>query len=400
MKWYIIIILAILALYIYAEYKRPTPIDWTESFRSRDKIPFGTFVLHKEAKSLFGTSLINVSEPLYDHMNGNEDSGEVYVVIAGGLKTSKADEDELLNYVSNGNTVFLSASSFTSRLEDTLGFSHEEYYFPDSAEKYLPAVSLVNPEFSYDSAFSLANHAVDGHFSKFDTSKSLVLGMTSFNKVNFLRMNIGEGQLYIHAAPKVFTNYFILSENNASYVEGVFAYLPKVPDLLLWDDFYSGGRYGDGQSIENSDSFLRVILSKPALRNAYLVALAAILLYLIFQSKRRQRIIPIALPVRNATLDFVETIAGVYYNQKNHLNIALKKVTYLLDHIRTNYGLQTQTLDDTFIEQLSARSGVEREVVSAMVQQIHMLRASTYISGQELLQFSKAADEFKKAITG
>ncbi|WP_336514488.1 DUF4350 domain-containing protein [Pollutibacter soli] len=400
MKWYIIIILAILALYILAEYKRPQPIDWTESFDKRDKIPYGTYVLHKEAKSLFGTDLIDVSEPMYNHMNENEDSGEVYVVITKDLKTSKADENELLNYVANGNTVFLSALSFTSSLEDTLGFKQEEYYFTDSSGKNPPAISLVNPEFSQDSSFSLADHAIDGHFSRFDTSKSLVLGMTSFNKVNFLRINIGEGVIYIHAAPKVFTNYFILKDNNVAYVEGVLAYLPKVPDLLLWDDFYTSGRYGNGQSVENSDTPLRVILSRPALRNAYFVALATILIYLLFQSKRRQRIIPIALPVRNATLDFVETISRVYYNQRNHLNIALKKVTYLLDHIRTNYNLQTQNLDDAFIDQLSARSGVERERVSAIIQQIHMLRASTYISGQELLQFSKAADEFKKAITG
>ncbi len=393
MKGYIVIIILILAVYMYAEYKRPPEINWSETLSSRDKIPFGTYILYNELTDLFGMKPFNVREPLYDHMNNNEDSGEVYMVISGSVITSEADESEMLKYISAGNNVFISSDNFSSSLQDSLGFRVQPYYVADSADTDSTSLMLVNPAAAESRSFAMLQNTVDGFFTKFDTARTVVLGMNNYKKVNFVRMDFGAGHLFIHTAPIAFSNYFLLKDKNLDYVEGVLSYLPKDPQFLIWDDFYTLGR-------GSSETPLRVILTRPALKYAYFTALAAMLIYLLFQSKRRQRIIPVVEKPGNATLEFVETVARVYYNQKNHRNIALKKITYLLDFIRTRYGLQTQQLDEAFSEQLSSRSGVSKDRVQQIIIQIQLVRAAMNLSGEELLKFSRDADEFKKEISG
>ena len=194
----------------------------------------------------------------------------------------------------------------------------------------------------------------------------------------------------MHAAPMAFTNYFTLTENNSRYIEQALSYLPKNAKAVYWDEYYKIGRGGPSTP-------LRVILSKPPLKAAYFLALASIILFLVFQSKRKQRVIPILEKPRNATMDFVETVSRVYYNQQNHRNIALKKVTYLLDQVRTSYGLQTQLLDEAFEKRLSHKSGVSINVIRDLVGMIHRVRSNETVLAPELMHFSRLIDEFNKS---
>ena len=114
LKWYIILIVGLLALYMLAEYNRPRIIDWSKTFSNRDKIPYGTFVLYKELSSLFsGIQATELREPVFDHVNNNENEDELYILINRSVETSKADEAELYKYIERGNTVFISSSDFS-----------------------------------------------------------------------------------------------------------------------------------------------------------------------------------------------------------------------------------------------------------------------------------------------
>jgi hypothetical protein len=172
-------------------------------------------------------------------------------------------------------------------------------------------------------------------------------------------------------------------------VEKALSYLPRPSEAVYWDEYYKIGRGG-------ADTPLRVILTRPALRTAYFIALAGILLYIFFQTKRRQRIIPVMEQPRNASMDFVETVSRVYYNEGNHLHIAQKKLSYLLDHIRTRYGLQTQHLDGPFEERLSHKSGYPPDKVRVLVSVMIQLRQADQLTAAELMQFSRLIDDFHK----
>src|SRR6476661_1712372 len=92
------------------------------------------------------------------------------------------------------------------------------------------------------------------------------------------------------------------------------------------------------------------------------------LIYVFFEMKRRQRIIPIITPLKNTTVEFIRTVATVYFQQKDNRSIATKKITYFLEFIRNKYFIATTTFDEQFIEQLSRKSGVPRDDVKQLVQ--------------------------------
>jgi hypothetical protein len=274
-------------------------------------------------------------------------------------------------------------------LQDSLNFKVKSVFYTEM-DKDSVSLSLVNPAFGKQDLYQMQKHTVDGYFSEFDTAKVTVLGMNNKDKVNFIRFDIGNGHLLLHSAPMAFTNYFILTGNNSRYIEQALSYLPENATAVYWDEYYKIGRGGPSTP-------LRVILSKPQLKAAYFLALASIILFILFQSKRKQRIIPIQVKPRNATMDFVETVSRVYYNQQNHRSIALKKVTYLLDNIRSSYGLQTQHLDDEFELRLSNKSGVPLQHVRDMVSMIHRVRSNETVLAPELMHFSRLIDEFNKS---
>jgi len=55
---------------------------------------------------------------------------------------------------------------------------------------------------------------------------------------------------------------------------------------------------------------LKYILSQESLKWAYYILIVSIIVYIIFQGKRKQRVIPLIPPLKNTTLEFVRIIAS------------------------------------------------------------------------------------------
>ena len=76
---------------------------------------------------------------------------------------------------------------------------------------------------------------------------------------------------------------------------------------------------------------------------------------MVFEMKRKQRIIPVINPLANTTLEFVGTIGDLYYQSAEHKNIAEKRIHFLMDQIRAKYWINTDKLDEIFIQTLSPK---------------------------------------------
>ena len=63
------------------------------------------------------------------------------------------------------------------------------------------------------------------------------------------------------------------------------------------------------------------------------------------QGKRKQRIIPVITPLKNTSLEFVETIGRLYYQKGTRSGIAHKKIIFFLDFIRTRYNIATNVFN-------------------------------------------------------
>jgi hypothetical protein len=135
-------------------------------------------------------------------------------------------------------------------------------------------------------------------------------------------------------------------------------------------------------------------LKQPALRAAYIVTLLAMVLFIIFYGKRIQRIIPIVNPLRNSSLDFANTLGQLYYKQRNHKNLADKRLRYWLNYVHTHYRLNTDQLDEAFINDLKAHSGVSQKTIKALTGLAQNQKKNKAWSAQDMLFLEKQLHQF------
>lgn len=316
-------------LYILAEMNRPKPVNWKITLSKEDKNPFGGYILFRQLKDLFPRASINSYRlPVYNQVNNFEDSNTAYILIDPQLGLSKDDVEELLDYVVTGNFVFLASTNFSKALMDTLKFKTMRRF--DLMNEDSVTINLNNPLLRAKKNYGFKRMTIDGYLNEFDTVNSVILGNNQFNDINFIKMPYGEGAFFIHALPLCFSNYFVVSDINADYSAKALSYLPENVKQIFWDEYYKLGPSG-------SQNPLRYILNNPWLSWAFRIGLIAMILFVLFQMKRRQRIIPVMAPLRNSTLDFVQTVGNVYFNQRDNKNIAQKKVSYFLEYVRSNF---------------------------------------------------------------
>ncbi len=133
-----------------------------------------------------------------------------------------------------------------------------------------------------------------------------------------------------------------------------------------------------------------------SLRWAYCISIFSLLVFVLFEVKRRQRVIPVIDRLKNTTVEFVQVVGSVYYQQRDNTDIAEKKVTYLLEYIRSKYRLKTLELDQAFKDSLITIAGASADLVDELLQEISYLKAGNKVSDQQLIRLNKLIEEFYK----
>jgi len=360
-------------------------MNWDISLSKEDKNPYGGFVLFKQLKDIFPAADIrSYRMPVYDQVNNYEDVNTAYLLIEPGLELQQDDINEMLNYVKLGNYVFMSAGSFNRALMDTLMFNTKRHFdlLGDSM-----TINFSNPELHTPKNIGFTRLTLDGYFDELDSSRSVILGNNQRNEPNFIKIEHGDGAFFIHAAPICFSNYFMLKNDNANYTAKALSYLPKRVKTIYWDEYYKMGP-------EGSRNPLRFIMTNPYLKWAYRLALMGMLLFILFEMKRKQRIIPIIAPLRNTTLDFVQTVGNVYFNKRDNKNIAVKKINYFFEFIRSNFYLSTNYLNDEFVTTLAKKTGTTEREIKRLVDLINEVNSSFQVSDSLLLELGNEIDSF------
>jgi hypothetical protein len=124
----------------------------------------------------------------------------------------------------------------------------------------------------------------------------------------------------------------------------------------------------------------------------------SILMFMLFEMKRKQRIIPIVKPLANTTLEFVGTIGNLYYQSGEHKSMAEKKIHFFMDHLRSKYWLTTTHLDETFVGIASKKTGRSEEEVRDLISVINSIRAKEKISEEELIDLNNRIEKFNAPV--
>jgi len=392
-KIYVVAFLVLILGYLYLQSNKKQPVNWFPSYVAKHKIPYGTFVLRNQMVNLFPkTEIKTVNSPPYVYL---EDSTRVgtYFFVDEALNFGDAEFLRLLKFVERGNDVFISTHGMNI---DTLNFETKRLVSKNFDEKVIFKLhnkAFKGKEYSFDRPF------VNQVFTKIDTLNSTILGISAYvnaegerteEGINFIKYTYGKGNFYLHTFPEVFTNYNMLNSPNQQHTANILSYLREdIP--ILWDAYYKTGK-------SKIASPMHYLLSSKYLKWAYYFAIIGVLFFVLFEGKRKQRVIPIRLPLKNQTLAFTRTIANMYFEKQEHKNIAEHKISYLLAFIRTKLHIPTTNIDATFYEYVASRSGNTFEEVEKLFQFCDEIHLKNQITEQQLIQLNDMIEKFKKTI--
>jgi len=389
LRVYLIIAAALLVIYIVAGLNRPPIVDWSPNFSSTEKSPFGTYILFNRIKDIFpGTQVTPYREPVYNVIAEDSLKNSSYLIICNTLPLSKTDYEQLVKYIKKGNNVFIAAQSFGAAFEKKLNVNTEFRFSLGNDNK---AVSFLSPHLDKYKTYDIGKGCGNVYFNKFDTLHAVVIGQNVDRKADFIGYSFGKGMLYLSCNPKLFSNYSLLKPQGAAYAATALSFLKNTGKLAV-DEYYS-------QGTDEETSPMRVFLSNPTLQWAYYIALFSLLTFVLFDIKRRQRIIPVIEPLRNATLDFVTVVGHVYYEKHDNANIAKKNIAYFLAHLRDDYQVKTDKLDKEFAEKLAGKTGIDKSYINGLINYIQYIIVQDKVTDRELIELNKLIEQFNNQAT-
>ena len=356
----------------------------------KDKIPYGGYTAYESLKDIFPNADItinNKSPAAFTQVKGKR----TYIIIVPAMLPDASEMNGLLNFVGQGNTVFISAFQFGDSLIHSVNIkpAHRSHF---NMEMDSLQLSVHSPISNDSLTFAYPGDAYDDYARSMDSQYTTILGRDARGRPDFVRFNYkGGGALYLHFAPMAFTNFFLLHKDNMTYYDDVLSYLPASAGEVIWDEYF---RYDEKKQF----SAFRYIFSIPALRWAFWLLMLLFLLIYLFESKRRQRLVPVITGLRNTSLDFVRTIGRLYFQRRDNHNLALKMAAHFQDHVRTRYNLPAATLDDEFVSRLSWKTGLSREYLVEIVGAINGLQDQTAMTDDMLLEFNLKMNGFYKQI--
>jgi hypothetical protein len=381
---YIVILASSAVVFFIIRMLTPEPVDWSESFSRKDKIPYGCHIIYELLPDIFpGAQVSAVHDSAYDTLKNRTFRGANYIIIDNTAALDKYDTDELMRFVATGNNVFIAAGHYP----DEFGKRMNIRTAPEDAVADRMGVNFTNPRIAARRNYVCRKGTGNFRFVSFRKKGAAVLGVNERRGANFLRIRHGKGAFYLSAIPYAYSNFAVLTQNNAEYVSKSLSYLPV--QRTFWDEHYKS-------SLAAPTSPLRYVLSREPLTWAYYAGMAFLMLFILFRARRRQRVIPVIAPLKNATLDFIATVGRLYFQQGDHKNIAEKKILYFYEYLNSQFQVDALHRGHDFMERVAAVTGAPPELVRKFFNAADSIRMSERISDDQLVSLNGIVEEFKR----
>lgn len=368
-----------------------------ETYSYTDKKPFGTFI----ARNMFdlgfpGNYVQTVKDPFAKTAALFDDTSSIYFCVSRNLFLRDKDVDAILNFVYHGNTAFFATANFDTLLlkrifcavDSAAQFNRN---MPEAYEQ--TSVRLIGDINIKKDSFAYFYMPFRSYFSEMNDRYSRILGYNASGETNCIVFFWGKGKLFLHTEPRTFSNYFLLTQDNYKYMQGLMSVIGQDPQHVFWDDYYNKLNY---RKPPGNNSTLSEIFKNPPLQAAFWLLLSMLLLYIFFGGKRRQRVIREIKPNDNSSMVFTETIARLYLQKHDNKNISEKMITYFYEFIRNNYFLNANTGNKEFITALSKKSGISEEKTVALFNAINHANQSNRIDDYQLLSLNEQIQQFYK----
>lgn len=384
------------------------PVDWNKDYQKLNSDPYSLQLTFSSLSMFYPKAEItqmNPSERLVNigHKTRKDKQHALVVIICREFHFNEGEIDSLISLMQEGNQILMVANSFDENLLNRLQI--EQTPFKDNTDS---VQQILLPDFNEQPAVfrfkspdrkkaplsrELSSEDLLQQFNNLDTTGFYysAIGYTENAEPDFIMFRSGKGRLLLHTSPMAFSNYFLVQGNNRDYLKYVFSYI----DDPVSNIYFIAVNTREAQDSENSSGLnLNVLWNNPTTKAALLLSLLLLVIYIIFETKRKQRIIPVLKPNENSSVAFTETIGRLYYNNKNHGNLAEKMIQHFLEFVRSNYHLNTNMLDAEFVRLLSAKSGIDIAKTDSLIYNIKMVHNNQPVDEAFLFALYTQIQEF------
>lgn len=427
------------------ELKTVPDVNWKKNYSFSSQDPYGTMVFKEMLNSFFNPVKI---EELNDgtKLQDITETNQLYILVGNTINLNNDETTHLVEFVERGNQALLIGNHFTlgdlyynyyprqtsffdsvlvinyTASTDTFRFIHyypsfqtpsfslfsalddpdylrdslipyaeeEEIKIMDSLNQVPDAVdSIIIPELQIGPSEEDRDELEEDYVDEENIAPPLIGGKTSTNHSFYQIYSLNDGELHYHSIPMVFCNSSALQPDFLGHFNLVFRRFN--PDKVWLDhiQWHAGAP-------EDSESPLQFILNQKPLRWAYYLTIISVLLYLVINSKRRQKVIPLNETNINTSLEYIKTVSSLYLSQDNHIPVVKYQRDGFYHLIKKRYFIEPQQKD--FTEQLIKKSQVERQQVLDLLDELG--KSKKYLSVRSsypLVIYNKINEFLKKA---
>lgn len=400
----VIILVVAVALLMFFLTRSGLKHDWRETLRLDSMEPYGLAILHDLLESSTNDSITVQSRSIASYPPPDSSN---YLFIGHQMYMTQDEADTLINWVYRGNDAFLISESFPQSLVNRLG---AEYYrsFPQCSYSdtmmvfefyniFPPHEDTVYP-FVYKYAGETTERRwcsiTDGYvFNAIEYTVDSVhyLGWAD-EDLAFWRVEYGEGNIYFNTLPITFTNYFLKDSLGFEYAQNTFSYLDKKP--VYFDQF--SRFFHEDSEFEIERSPLKYIFDQPALRYAWYVLLLTVGLFVVFRSKRQQRILPIIPRTENTSIEFAKALGTLYYQSNSPKYLCEEMMAQFDNHNRRRYGIQVKKERDEMVDIIAQKTKVSPESIQRIFKLELSLRYNQEAKMRDVVALYEALKQYYK----
>lgn len=381
---YGLIFIVVAILLALLELSKKDVLDWRKNFDITKKTPFGLYIFDNEVNHLLKNKIKRIEQSPYQYFKEQSSFKQQNILIIE-KEIDVSSWANIMRRVEQGSDLIHISTHDIPWIELDI----PQHYYVDANIWDTSTLKLTDKKLYSD---SIVLDKMPGGYGFRDLyNKEEILGQSINNrgnrKANFIKVKRGNGNIYFHTEPLFLTNYYLLKPEAKRYIEGVFSHFRDRETLWFVDD----------STVAVSRSPLRVILANPPLKYAWWLLLIGLLLFLIFNAKRRQRIVPIIVPPKNKSAEFVRSVGNLYLQEGDFHDMMAKKAQYFLHKVRTDLLIDTQVLDELFSQKLHIKTGKPlHKIQEAMSLIKKAMDVYAQVTKEDLMKMNTLLDEILK----
>ena len=287
--------------------------------------------------------------------------------------------DSIIHYVDSGATAYFSFNHLTSNIYER-HFEEGAFYWDYSKVLFAWIGDTTVPFYHV-----YENDTINGDWYAFSETEILDTNYRSYlfalkHPFAFYEKH-GKGKVHFHCIPNLFENYQVIQPNGYAHARIILNRIPKDKPVIFLTcgvnnsneeiTYEDNDEDKDGAEKEDN-SLIQFILKNPALRLAFLLLIALLLLYVFFRAKRKEEILPGYTQKRNMSLAFVETLSSIYISRNSPVGVlqVMRKNFYSSINRHFYIDLSRKETRDQNLEKLLAKVPYDPEKLTDIVKSL------------------------------